>query len=213
MVEKDVLLSAVADGVMTLTLNRPRKLNAMSHEVSDGLAAGVEAARANRTVRVVVVTGAGTTFSAGADISMVGDFSDRDLAAEEFQSKVRRLQTVFDSLEQLEKPVIAAINGPCVGGAVDLVLACDLRIAIRAAFFVIPEVRLGIIPDLGATQRLPRLVGVSLFLAARRPSAYVSFLSFTSRWFGREPGNAHERSDVIVAATGRGSRRRAPSPG
>lgn len=172
MAETDVLLQACRDGILTLTLNRPEKLNAMSHEVFGALDAAVTAARADRSVRVVVITGAGKTFSAGADISMVKEFSDRELAPEQFRAKIRRLQEVFNRFEELEKPVIAAINGACVGGAVDLVLACDLRIAVMDAFLLVPEVRLGLIPDLGATQRLPRLVGVArakeMILTGRR---------------------------------------------
>jgi enoyl-CoA hydratase len=175
MTEANVLLTSKDDGVFTLTLNRPRKLNAMSYEVFDALEAAIGEAGSDRGVRVVVITGAGAVFSAGADISMVKEFGDPELAPEAFRAKLRRLQGVFDGLEQLEKPVIAAINGPCVGGGVDLVLACDLRIAATEAFFLVPEVRLGLIPDLGATQRLPRLVGVArakeMILTGRRFSA------------------------------------------
>jgi enoyl-CoA hydratase/carnithine racemase len=173
--DEKVLLSEHNDGVLTLTLNRPRKLNAMSHEVFGALNAAISAASADRTLRVVIITGAGTTFSAGADLDMVREFSSLDLAPETFRATLRNMQSVFDRLEQLEKPVIAAINGACVGGGVDLALACDLRIAATDAFMMIPEVRLGIIPDLGATQRLPRLIGVSrakdLILTGRRVGA------------------------------------------
>jgi enoyl-CoA hydratase/carnithine racemase len=175
MTDQNVVLSELKDGVLTLTLNRPKKLNAMSHEVFAALGAAVSAASDDRTVRVVIVTGAGTTFSAGADLDMVREFSSLELAPETFRATLRNMQSVFDRLEQLEKPVIAAINGACVGGGVDLVLACDLRIAVTDAFIMIPEVRLGIIPDLGATQRLPRLVGVGrakdLILTGRRVRA------------------------------------------
>lgn len=175
MIEPNTLLSRKADGVLTLTLNRPRKLNAMSYDVFDGLDAAVGEAACDRAVRVVVITGASTTFCAGADISMVRDFSDPELPPDRFRATLRRLRGVFDRFEELEKPVIAAINGPCVGGGVDLVLACDLRIAVADAFFLVPEVRLGLIPDLGATQRLPRLVGIArakeMILTGRRFSA------------------------------------------
>lgn len=170
-----VLLRVKAEGILTLTLNRPAKLNAMSQEVFEALDTTVCEAGGDREVRVVVVTGAGSFFSAGADISMVKEFGDPELPAERFRAKLRRLQSVFDRLEQLEKPVIAAINGGCVGGAVDLILACDLRVAVEDAFFSIPEVRLGLIPDLGATQRLPRLIGVGrakeMILTGRRFTA------------------------------------------
>jgi enoyl-CoA hydratase len=173
MTDDKVLLRALEDGVLTLTLNRPRKLNAMSHEVFAALDAAVADASDDRSVRVVVITGSGTVFCAGADLDLVKEFSDAESSA--VRKTLRRLQSVFDRLEQLEKPVIAAINGACVGGGVDLALACDLRVAVADAFIMIPEVRLGLIPDLGATQRLPRLVGVSrakdLILTSRRVRA------------------------------------------
>jgi enoyl-CoA hydratase/carnithine racemase len=171
----EVVLRSARDGVLTLTLNRPAKLNAMSHEVFDALDGAVVDAREDGSVRVVVITGAGRVFSAGADLAMVEEFGDPDLPPETFRARLRRLQAVLDRLEALEKPVVAAINGPCVGGAVDLVAACDLRIASTEAFLLVPEVRLGLIPDLGATQRLPRLVGVArakeIILTGRRFSA------------------------------------------
>jgi len=173
MTDDKVLLRALEDGVLTLTLNRPRKLNAMSHEVFAALDAAVADASDDRSVRVVVITGSGTVFCAGADLDLVKEFSDAESSA--VRKTLRRLQSVFDRLEQLEKPVIAAINGACLGGGVDLALACDLRVAVADAFIMIPEVRLGLIPDLGATQRLPRLVGVSrakdLILTSRRVRA------------------------------------------
>jgi enoyl-CoA hydratase/carnithine racemase len=173
--EESVLLERTAEGVLTLTLNRPRKLNALSHELFDALGAAARRAGADRAVRVVVLTGAGRAFCAGADVDMVKEFGDPDLPSETFRAKVRRLQAVFDGREALEKPVIAAINGACVGGGFDLALACDLRIATEEAYFLVPEVRLGLIPDLGGTQRLPRLVGVGrakeMILTGRRFSA------------------------------------------
>lgn len=175
MTDEHVLLERTADSVLTLTLNRPRKLNALSHELFEALDAATRRARADREVHVVVLTGAGRAFCAGADIDMVKEFGDPDLPSDAFRAKVRRLQAVFDGLEALEKPVIAAINGDCVGGGFDLALACDLRIATEAAYFLVPEVRLGLIPDLGGTQRLPRLIGVGrakeMVLTGRRFSA------------------------------------------
>ena len=176
---ESVLLRALEGGVLTLTLNRPRQLNAMSHDVFHALDEAIAAARDDRAVRVVVVTGAGRAFCAGADVSMVKEFGDPELGGEQFRARVRRLQAVFDRIEELEKPVIAALNGACVGGGVDLALACDFRVAVADAFLLIPEVRLGLIPDLGATQRLPRLVGVArakeMILTARRYPAAECF--------------------------------------
>jgi enoyl-CoA hydratase/carnithine racemase len=206
MTETNVLLETVSDGVLTLTLNRPRKLNAMSPEVFAALAAAIAVARDDRSIRVVVITGAGRMFSAGADISMVKEFGDPELPAEQFRARLRRLQSVFDDLEQLEKPVIAALNGPCVGGGVDLALACDLRVAVSDAFFYIPEVRLGLIPDLGATQRLPRLIGVArakeMILTGRRFSAAeCQAMGLVNRVVDREalPSAIREMADDLKA--------------
>src|SRR3989442_7994925 len=104
MTETDVLLRRMHDGVLTLTLNRPRKLNAMSHEVFAALDAAVTAAREDRDVRVVVITGAGKAFSAGADIGMVKEFGDRELAPEQFRARLRRLQRAFHRPPEHRKP-------------------------------------------------------------------------------------------------------------
>ncbi len=150
-----VLYDVGADGILTLTLNRPDKLNALSLELMDALGEAVERAASDASVKAVVVTGAGDkAFVAGADI---GQFTRLD--AESGARFARRGQEVFGQLEAMQVPVVAAVNGYALGGGCELALACHLRVAAENAVFGQPEVNLGILPGYGGTQRLPRLVG------------------------------------------------------
>lgn len=145
----------LADGVLTITINRPDKLNALNHTVISELGQAVLAAAQDDRVRGVILTGAGPkAFVAGADIG--------ELAAQTpLEAKQRSLagQQVFRRFEALRKPVVAAVNGFCLGGGCELAMACHIRIASEAARFGQPEVKLGIGPGYGGTIRLPRLVG------------------------------------------------------
>ena len=144
-----------ADGVAVLTVNRPRSLNALSHATLVEIDAAIEEAGVDDAVRGVIVTGAGEkAFVAGADISEMGKLSP--LQAEEYS---RQGQAVMSRIESLGKPVVAAVNGFALGGGCELALACTLRVAVESAHFGLPEVKLGIIPGFGGTQRLTRLVG------------------------------------------------------
>jgi len=150
-----VVLSEIQEGILTLTINRPDKMNALNAEVMDLLARGIDEARRSEGIRAVIVTGAGEkAFVAGADIgelSRLGPLEGREHAA--------RGQGVFDAIESLGKPVVAAVNGFALGGGCELAMACTLRVASRKAKLGQPEVSLGIIPGYGGTQRLARLVG------------------------------------------------------
>lgn len=150
-----VVLTDLYERLLTVTVNRPEKLNALNVDVIDGLAAAFEKARADTSVGAVILTGAGTkAFVAGADIAgfpRLTPASARDMA--------RRGQAVLDEIEGLGKPVIAAVNGFALGGGCELAMACTLRIASSNARFGQPEVNLGLVPGYGGTQRLPRLVG------------------------------------------------------
>jgi enoyl-CoA hydratase len=144
-----------ADGIALVSLNRPDKLNALSSSMLDELDACFSDIASASDVRGVVLTGAGTkSFAAGADI---GRFPD--LNAPRGYRFALRGQAVFNRIEQLSKPVIAAVNGFALGGGCELALACHLRIASERAVFGQPEVNLGILPGYGGSQRLPRLVG------------------------------------------------------
>jgi enoyl-CoA hydratase len=147
---------AIAGSIATITLDRPEKLNAINQAMRRGLAAAVARVRGDDAVRAVVLTGAGErAFCAGADVT---EFIGRDI------DEQRRLDLdaprIFEELEALEKPVICAINGIAYGGGCELALACDIRVASEAASIGLLEIRHGLIPGGGGTQRLPRLIGL-----------------------------------------------------
>lgn len=148
------ILFDVQAGIATITINRP-PANALSKATIEELNAAFDAIAADPNVRAVIVTGTGQyVFIGGADI---GEFVGLDEAAA--RASVLRGHELFNKIEHFAKPVIAAVNGVCVGGGNELAMACDLRIAAESAKFGQPEVNLGIIPGWGGTQRLPRLVG------------------------------------------------------
>jgi enoyl-CoA hydratase len=144
-----------SEGIATITLNRPEALNAFSKDVVEEVLLALEDVRNDETVRVVVLTGAGEkAFSAGADIkSMVGMTS---LKARELSLMGEKLCV---ALENLEKPVIAALNGYALGGGLEVAMSCDLRVASETARMGQTEINIGLIPGWGGTQRLTRLVG------------------------------------------------------
>jgi 2-(1,2-epoxy-1,2-dihydrophenyl)acetyl-CoA isomerase len=148
------------DGIATLTLNRPNKLNALNSEMLDSeLPAAIAKIREDDSVRVLVVTGAGRAFCSGADISILEQRS----TVREGLTHLERLRPrgAFASLlYNLEKPTIAAINGVTAGGGVSISCLCDIRIASEQAKFTLAFVRLGLSPDCGTTFLLPRLVGM-----------------------------------------------------
>ena len=144
----------VADRIATLTFNRPDKLNALNDATMTELGRAVEELRADDTVAGMILTGAGRAFVAGADIAEL-----KSKAPAEAYQMARRGQEVFRRLETSPKPVIAAVNGFALGGGCELAMACHVRIASEAAKFGQPEVKLGVIPGYGGTQRLTRLVG------------------------------------------------------
>ena len=159
------VLCAVADGIATVTLNRPAKLNAINYAMADGLLALLDDLEADSAVGAVILTGAGErAFSAGADI---GAFSESlrhgpEAALRDF---VRRGQAMTARLEAFEKPVIAAVNGLAFGGGCEITEAVHLAIASEDAVFAKPEIKLGMPPTFGGTQRLPRLAGRKRALA------------------------------------------------
>lgn len=156
----ETLLFEIKDGIAFITINRPDKLNALNDQVIAELGDASERLVADTAIRGAIVTGAGPkAFVAGADIS--------DLARQgPFDGKARALrgQAVLRRIETCGKPVIASVNGFALGGGCELAMACHLRIASETAKFGQPEVKLGIAPGYGGTQRLPRLVGKGVAL-------------------------------------------------
>ncbi|HXW76308.1 MAG TPA: enoyl-CoA hydratase-related protein [Candidatus Eremiobacteraceae bacterium] len=148
------LLVEAAAGVGVITVNRP-PANALSSATLDELNGALDALVADENVRAIIITGAGQyVFVGGADITEFLDLAKTGAAA-----SVKRGMDLFDKIENLSKPVVAAVNGVCAGGGMELALACDVRFASESAKFGMREVTLGIIPGWGGNQRLPRLVG------------------------------------------------------
>jgi enoyl-CoA hydratase len=154
LVERDGAGSPGA-GVVVVTINRPKVLNALNRQTLDELRRVILDLKEDRAVRAVIVTGAGDkSFVAGADIDELA--VQTPTSAREFALNG---QHVFDLIENFGKPIIAAINGYALGGGCELAMACTLRLAADTAKLGQPEIRLGILPGYGGTQRLPRLVG------------------------------------------------------
>jgi enoyl-CoA hydratase len=141
--------------IATVTINRPKLLNALSTQTIDELRRAVLALKHDAGIRVAILTGAGDkAFAAGADITELAE-----LTPASGREHVRRGQHVLDLIEQLGKPVIAAVNGYALGGGCELAMACTMRIAAESAKLGQPEINLGLIPGYAGTQRLSRLIG------------------------------------------------------
>ncbi|MHA3903967.1 enoyl-CoA hydratase [Castellaniella sp. WN] len=152
-----------------LTLNRPQVLNALSNEVIDELSAAVRAFEADDGIGAMVLTGSQKAFAAGADIGAMSDWSYMDVYKSDY------LGGNWDALRRARKPIIAAVSGYALGGGCELAMLCDFIIAAENAKFGQPEIKLGVIPGYGGTQRLPRAVGkakaMDLVLTARMMDA------------------------------------------
>jgi enoyl-CoA hydratase len=154
-VYETLLVEVDESGICTLTINRPDKLNALNNTVLKELDTAVDAIKQNYKIRALIITGAGEKgFVAGADIKELSK-----LDPESGQKVSKKGQDIFQKIENLTIPVVAAVNGYALGGGCELALACHLRIASENAALGLPEVSLGLIPGYGGTQRLTRLVG------------------------------------------------------
>lgn len=138
--------------VATVTMNRPRQLNALSDEMMEGVVAAIAALDADRDVRCVVLTGSARAFAAGADIKQMAQTTAMEFA---FGGRVEQ----WDALRRVSTPLIAAVGGHCLGGGCELAMLCDLIVAADDASFGQPETGVGIIPGAGGTQRLVRAIG------------------------------------------------------
>jgi len=160
--------------VLTVTINRPDKLNALNGRTIEELSQALEAARVDSDVRAIILTGAGEkAFVAGADIADINELAVQSPVTG--REHARSGQAVFDRIERLGKPVIAAVNGFALGGGCELAMACTMRLAADTAKFGQPEINLGLIPGYAGSQRLPRLVGrgraLELLLTGERINA------------------------------------------
>jgi enoyl-CoA hydratase len=149
------ILTTLDNGILTITINRPEKLNALSQGVLSDLRAAVDEVYSNEAVKAAIITGAGEkAFVAGADIS---EFSGLDATAG--RKLAANGQDIFNRIERCPKPFVAAVNGFALGGGCELAMACHVRVAAENARFGQPEVNLGLIPGYGGTQRLIQLIG------------------------------------------------------
>jgi enoyl-CoA hydratase/carnithine racemase len=149
------LIIELSDRIATITLNRPDRLNAVNQEMRDDFRALLNELQINDDIGVVIFTGAGRAFSAGGDI----EYFERDWNTAKFRAENHRLTQFFDELELIEKPVLAAINGPCTGAGLQITLSCDIRIAGDQAQFGFRENNIGLIPGAGGCSRLVKLIG------------------------------------------------------
>ncbi len=153
--DEKVLLTEERDGIAILTLNRAKVMNSFDFALLYALKEQIEAFKFNNNIRVVIITGAGQkAFCAGADLKERTTYSESQV-----KTFIFTIRNLFTSIEHLNKPAIAAVNGVALGGGTELALACDIRIASMNALMGLTETRLAIIPGAGGTQRLPRLIG------------------------------------------------------
>ncbi len=146
------------DGIRTITLNRPEKFNSWNAFMRAEMAEAFASAATAPGLRALIITGAGRAFSAGEDVSEMQDLAD--IGTRGFRAVARGIHSVFDQIEALEIPVIAAVNGVAAGGGFELALSCDFRVLDDGARFVMPEVKVGLIPGSGGCSRLVRHVGL-----------------------------------------------------
>lgn len=145
---------------LDITINRPDHRNSLDYDTWDEIDQAMRMVKNDDRFRVVTLTGAGTAFCAGVDFQWIGD--SLGVEKDQYPSFIRRWADTADHFERVAQPTIAAINGPAVGAGFEIALACDLRIASDRAIFAMPQMRMGIVPDVGGTSRLARIAGVSV---------------------------------------------------
>jgi 2-(1,2-epoxy-1,2-dihydrophenyl)acetyl-CoA isomerase len=158
---EELIKVAEDSGIVTITLNRPEKLNALVGHMRRDLAEALEEAGSDPNIRVIVITGEGRAFCAGGDVGFMAELVERG-DAEEFARLLGAARRVILSIREMTKPVIASIEGACAGAGFNLALACDLRIASATATFSQSFVKLGFHPDWGGTYFLPRMVPANI---------------------------------------------------
>ncbi len=169
-----VILEAREGAVLTISLNRPDRLNAINMELTAGLRDSLARAAHDAGIRAVIITGSGRGFCAGGDLGYLRELRTRNAMEEAFAMLATATEMIV-SIAEMQKPVIAAVNGPAAGAGMNIALACDMRIASENATFGQTFVKIGLFPDFGGTFLLPRLVGparaAELFYAAEMITA------------------------------------------
>jgi len=199
------LAVSLADGVANVVLNRPDKSNAMNRQMWDDIRNVFRKLDETPEARVAVLSGAGRNFNAGIDLAMLSQITDSagGRAAhqrEELRRVILNLQDVITSLETCRKPVLAAIHGACIGGGIDLICAADMRYCSADANFVVKEIELGFVADVGTLQRLPKLIGDGMareLAYTGRPfsGAEAKEIGFVNRCYG-------SRDDLMAGVAG-----------
>jgi enoyl-CoA hydratase len=175
----ETLSVALADGIATIELNRPDHANAMSEQMWLDIRDAFRWVDETMEARVAVISGGGTHFSSGIDLAMLAGMKNEiqdqcdGRARDKLRRRILELQDTLTSIERCRKPVLAAIHGACIGGAIDLATCCDMRYASPDAYFSIREIDVGMTADVGTLQRMPKLV----------PDGIVRELAYTGRRF------------------------------
>ena len=202
MSDKPVIVERVGEGVTSVRLNRPEKRNALATPVLEAVVAALDAAAADEAVRCVILTGGEEVFAAGADIN--------ELVAKSAVDTVDDPRAeAFAAVGNFSKPLIAAVNGYCLGGGLEVALACDIIVAGESAQFGLPEVNLGIMPGAGGTQRLPRVVGKSLAMKMILSGTFINAAEARSAGL---VADVVADGETIAAATALGERIAAKAP-
>ena len=201
--ELETLRLEVAEHIARVTLNRPQALNTMNAAFWTDMIAAFEAIEADGSVRAVVVASTGKHFTAGLDLKWAAEDGlasrggETARNREALRRKVKRMQETFNVIDRCRVPVIAVVHGGCIGGGVDLVTACDIRIGTTDCFFTIQEINVGIVADVGTLQRIPYLL----------PQGLVRELAYTGRRFAAAEAlghgfvnSLHEGQEAAVAA-------------
>jgi 2-(1,2-epoxy-1,2-dihydrophenyl)acetyl-CoA isomerase len=151
----------VADGVATIELNRPHALNAWNAQFGDDLLAAVTGAASGDDVRAILITGAGRAFSSGADLKDISTDTTPEGRPDVYKTLTERYHPIMQTIREMPKPVVAAVNGPAVGIGCSLALCCDLILAAESAYFLLAFVNIGLVPDGGSSLFLPTRVGMA----------------------------------------------------
>lgn len=183
------------DAVVQISLNRPEKANGMTPDFWADLPRLIETLNNDATVRCVVITGEGRHFTGGMDLAAFASIarlfeSEAGRAALALRDLILKLQKAFNAIEAARFPVIAAIHGACIGGGIDLISACDIRVASTDAYFAIEEINIGMAADVGTLQRLPKLINPSV----------AAELAYTGRRFSSDQAREMGLVSMVFAS-------------